>query len=82
MLPFLKAKPKSAGVTTEYRAPDGGFQDEAPSNDLEGLEACGEDLCKAIEAKDYKGIASALKAAFDILESAPHAEGPHTEESE
>ncbi len=36
-----------------------------------------EELCKAIEAKDYAGAAAALRAAFELLESEPHHEGEH-----
>lgn len=41
------------------------------------LEICAEDLHNAMKAGNIKGIAEALRAAFEILESEPHEEGPH-----
>jgi hypothetical protein len=34
----------------------------------EGLDACSEDLIRAVHAKDAKGVSSALKAAFELLD--------------
>lgn len=53
------------------------MQDEGPD---EGLEAAGTDLLRAINAKNPKAIAAALRAAFEILDSMPHVEGEHLEE--
>jgi len=79
MIPFLKNKsPNNTGVITTLRT-DNGMEEQTPA-DSEGLEACMEDFCKAHEKKDYKAMASAIKAAFEILDSAPHEEGPHTNE--
>lgn len=75
MLPFLKHKQEgsmSEPIDSIERKPDG---DE---EEYDGLESAAEDLCHAIEAKDYKAAASALRAAFDLLDSEPHYEGPHT----
>lgn len=44
------------------------------------LEICAEDLKQALKADDTKAIAEALRAAFDLLDSEPHVEGPHTNE--
>lgn len=74
MLPFLKNK-HEASMSTEVdsieRKPD-------EPEDYDGLEAAAEDLCNAIEAKDYKAAAMALRAAFEMLDAQPHEEGPHT----
>lgn len=70
MLPFLKKTLESGAqgpVESVERSPD----DES---DYDSLEAAAEDLCSAVHAKDYKGVATALRAAFDILESEPHQE--------
>lgn len=75
MLPFLKPRAKNSGIATVYRAPDEGKESEG--SDLEGLHAAADDLHKAIQANDIKAIAAALKAAFEILDAAPHQEGPH-----
>jgi hypothetical protein len=82
LLPFLKKKPAAAvGVIVKTRTPD-----EKPEQDQDdssaGIEACAHDLLTAIEAKDVKGIADALQAAFEIADSQPHEEGEHTNESE
>ena len=70
MIPFLKNKlDASASMPAESikREPD-----EEP--DYDGLEAAAEDLCNAIEKKDYKAAASALRAAFELMEAQPHEE--------
>lgn len=80
MLPFLKNRkePGMAGVTTLYRKEDGSNESEDMHNS--GIKAAAEDLCKAIKAEDYEAAAKALKAAFEIFDSEPHKEGPHTNE--
>lgn len=79
MLPFLKVKPQ-AGIMSSVRKPDGSSEMESDSN--EGLSACAADLIRAIHSKDEESVASALKAAFEILDSQPHEEGPHTNEEQ
>lgn len=69
MIPFLKNKQDAASSTSidkVERKPD--------SEEYDVLESAAEDLCHAIEAKDYKAIAAALRAAFDLLDSQPHEE--------
>lgn len=78
--PFLKAKDQRvSGLIIEHRKPD--EKPEAEEQDY-GIETCARDLLNAVEAKDIKGIAEALKSAFDILESQPHDEYPHDESYE
>lgn len=74
MLPFLKnSKDASASSPVESikRESDGGEDHDY------GLESCGHDILEAIKANDAAGIGAAIKAAFDILDSQPHKEGPH-----
>lgn len=66
-LPFLQDKAQ-VGVAVEHRG-------EAPEN--HGLMSCADELLRAIEAKDRKGVMMALANAFDLLDSMPHEEGPH-----
>ena len=75
MLPFLKKNQESsmsAPVDSIKREPDEGAEE------YDSLESAAEDLLKAIESKDSKEIASALRAAFEICDSEPHEEGPHS----
>lgn len=74
MLPFLK-RSRQVGVIVEQRKAD------RPEEASE-MEACAQDLLSAIEAKDVKGIASALQAAFELADSTPHEEGPHMGDEE
>lgn len=62
-----------------YRAPD---SQEPKSDDSEGLEAAASDILDAITAGDKKRLASAIKAAFEICDSLPHEEGPHTNDEQ
>ena len=82
MLPFLKPK-RQAGIMISERKPDGGFaeQNEQAAED-QGLEACADDIIRAINSKDSRELAAAIRAAFEILDSEPHVEGPHINENE
>lgn len=66
MLPFLK-KPRQPNLIVEQRKSDN-------PNESSEMEACAKDLLDAIEAKDIKGMAAAMKAACEIAESLPHEE--------
>lgn len=72
MLSFLKNKEASASSPIESveRKPDEGAEYDV-------LESAAEDLCHAIKAEDYKAVAAALRAAFELCESEPHEEGEH-----
>jgi len=73
MIPYLKqAKEASVSAVPETmkREPD-----EEPEYD--SLESAAEELSTAIHSKDIKGIAMALRAAFEIMDSEPHEEGEH-----
>lgn len=83
MLPFLKKRPLEAGgaILIKKRDPDEPDSSERQSEDSD-IEICAQDMLDAIKANDYKALASAIHAAFQIMELAPHEEGPHTPESE
>ena len=79
MLPFLKPK-AVAGLIISHRKPDGSKEEShTEGNENEALEACAEDLIRAIHAKDAKSAAAAFKAAFEVCESYPHEEAEHSE---
>jgi len=82
MLPFLKSKQKmQSGISmpVEYRKSDSKSED-MPDEGSMALEMAAKDLMKGIHSSDHKLIASALRSAFEILDSMPHEEGPHIEE--
>lgn len=65
------------------RKSDGGMELSHPfDEDVHGLVVASEDLTRAIHSKDINAVASALRAAFEILDSEPHDEGPHEPEGE
>ena len=83
-LPFLKNKQQSvAGLIMKHRSQDG-IKDDMPedSNDNEGLHSCAQDLINAVHAKDVPAVASAMRAAFDIMESQPHDEADNSFDSQ
>lgn len=73
-LPFLKKKEASVSVPSEVQLRE---SDSEEDSDYDSLEAAAEDLTHAIASKDLKGVAAALRAAFQILDSEPHEEGEH-----
>lgn len=75
-LPFLSYKNnQGAGVQTVHRAPD------SPDDTAhDGLRAASRDLIAAVSAGDAEKVSAALRAAFDILDSEPHVEGPHMDD--
>lgn len=69
MLPFLKPK-TAAGLIIERRKPDGASA--APERDdssEQGLHQAAEELIRALNAKDAGSVASALRAAFQIMDA-------------
>lgn len=80
MLPFLMPeKKKDSGVMIVHRKPDAESQTDT-QEDLTGIEVAMEEFCSAVEKKDYKGMARAFKAAFEMLEALPHDEVSHEEQ--
>lgn len=65
MLHFLKNKSSAPGLTVIDRQPDIKSED----SDTQGLEIAAKDLIHAVSMKDTKAVASALRAAFQILDS-------------
>ncbi len=83
MLPFLKQKPAAALIISK-RTPDdpAGKTEHAAGDEYHELEGICEDILRAIESKDAKALAMAIKDAFEVADSYPHEEGPHTDETE
>lgn len=68
MLPFLKQKPV-AGLIISHRKADGSKGEEySQGEENHALEACAEDIIRAINSKDAKALATALKSAWECLE--------------
>ena len=82
MLPFMKPKAQ-AGILTTYRKSDS-EEPQAPTDQelYSETEGIAEDIMRAINMKDAKALAEAMKDMFDVLDSQPHEEGPHLNESE
>lgn len=80
-LPFLK-KQNVAGLIISHRKPDGGKEEEKTEGQEDhGLMSCSDEILRAISNKDSSALASALRSAFQILDSEPHnEEGSHTNE--
>lgn len=81
-LPFLKPRNKSFGLIVQERAPDGSHENKPDDHKDQALITCGEDLIRAVNAKDAQSVADVFRAAFDILDSEPHEEGEHIESSD
>lgn len=62
MLPFLKHKEASVESSDDpiERKPDEDVEDYG------GFDACAEDLIRCIHSKDVKGVAEALRSAFEL----------------
>ena len=75
MLPFLK-KNKEASVAMPV---DHVKRESDHEVVYDSLHSAAEDLMHAVHGRDVKNIAEALRAAFQICEAEPHAEGPHEE---
>jgi hypothetical protein len=74
-LPWLTKEKGSGGISIDVRKPD--ENSDKNQGDESGLLSCADDLLTAFHNKDKKLLASALRAAFDIMDSEPHVEGPH-----
>ena len=82
MLPFLRPKLQT-GLLISTRKADGSAaptENESSAPETDDIEACAQELIRAVHAKDAPGVAQAIRSAFEILESQPHAEGEHTNE--
>jgi len=77
-LPFLN-KRKAAALIMEARSPEGHkteMHQEQDSDPGAALRSCSEDLIRAVHTQNAEAVSSAIRAAFEILESEPHEEGP------
>jgi hypothetical protein len=82
MLPFLNPKSMPT-VMIAARKPSGEIKDLHEEGEHDpGFMAAAEDLISAIHAKDAKGVAEALKSAFELSDAMPHVEGEHINEDE
>ncbi len=74
MLPFMK--PKSIGAVIIHKMDKDGSQEPMHEEGEQdpGLVMAMEDFKKAFDGKDITAMCEAFKAAFEILESAPHEE--------
>jgi hypothetical protein len=80
MLPFLKNRDEASSsepIPHQMRE-----SDDDDLDDYDEMESVAEDLIKAIKSDSIKGIAEALRSAFEIYEAGPHVEGPHLNEKE
>jgi hypothetical protein len=74
MLPFLKNLKEVGSMSS---TPDSMSRTPDEGSDYDSLESAAEDLMNAVHSKDIKGIAAALRAAFELVDSQPHVEGEH-----
>lgn len=78
MLAFLKKDKENGSASSSEpikRSPD-------REVDYDVLESAAQDLLDAFKKEDVRGIAIALRAAFELCDASPHFEGPHLEEGE
>lgn len=79
-MPFLKRNQDSAnvGLIVKHRAPDESNESEDKDDPSAAHEACAREILSAVKSDDPKRLAEALQDLFNILDSEPHEEGPHT----
>lgn len=71
LLPFLSPKKLSGSIIAKTK-PEGGIEEESQEGQPDqGLMSAAEDLISAVNMKDASAVASALRAAFDILDAGP-----------
>lgn len=78
------AKDIVAGILAMRKKPGAGAEMPPPGDDMEhdespddGMEACGEEMLAAIESKDARALAEAVKHLFTMADAMPHQEGEH-----
>lgn len=52
--------------------------DDSKDEEFDSLEGAMQELHSALNSKDYKGAAQIFRSAFELMDSQPHEEGPHT----
>lgn len=75
MLPFIK-KSKEASVAVPSQSVERKPDDESEEA-FDSLEMVAQDLIDAMQSKDAKLLALALRSAFQICDLEPHEEGEH-----
>lgn len=80
-LPFLKFR-KDSGISMAVRPSDFTSSETQEEDKDQGLIAVSGELLIALNNKDTRAIAEALRAAFEILDSEPDEEISHSEELE
>ena len=78
MLPFMKHSKEASvsvapGVVTRK-------SDHEDSDEYDSMHSAMEEFGAALDKKDYKTAAEIFRSAFELLDSEPHEEGPHTNE--
>ena len=75
-------KAAAAMIVSRMHAPaaDSAPKEDDGADDGAGLHAASSELLRAVHAHDAAAVAMALRSAFQILDAAPHEEGPHPDE--
>lgn len=82
MLPHLKRKESSiAGLIIKNRQPDQKPEEMEGSEKDSSIKEHAQALIDAVHSKNVQGVEDALRSAFEVLDSEPHEEGPHTNDS-
>jgi hypothetical protein len=82
VLPFLKKQVKhQTGVLIKHRPTDPTAESEEREDIDSTLDSVSRDIIDAVASSDVKKLTSALRDAFEIMELAPHLEGPHLPET-
>lgn len=80
-LNFLKHKIVPVLMVKTKAMADGDMVTSSKEEDM-GLEEACEEIILAMRSGSKSKMASALRSAFQILDSEPHEEGEHTDEEE
>jgi len=81
LLPFSKKDQSISGVLSQKRHPDPKAEQNQDDSSA-GIEACAQEIIDAVEAKDAKRVAEALKDAFELLDNDDEASEPHSYDSQ
>lgn len=81
LLPILKKTPQVGLIITQRKPDEVDKAQPEEEGDASG-EAAFQDIMEAIKSGDVKAGAKALRSAFEIFDSEPHEEGPHTDDSD
>jgi len=81
LLPFSKKDQSISGALMQKRHPDQKPQENQDDSSA-GIEACAQEIIDAVEAKDAKRVAEALKDAFELLDNDDEAPEPHSYDSQ